>query len=188
MMQEFIEQISKTAKAATDEMHTALPGEIVSFDPGSGMATVQPKTKFKKPNGETMDFPAISGVPVQFPYSKGAAIAFPIKAGDSCMIIFSESALDYWQYGKETDTSLKFDLSNAMCIPGLSAEANDAMQEACGDDAVVIKVGGTTLKVSSDGVTITGKLTVSGEVTGSGVALSTHTHTGDSGGKTSPPG
>ena len=75
MMQEFVDQINKTARSATDDMHTALPGEIKSYDPGKGVATVLPKAKFTKPDGSTMDFPEISGVPVMFPQSKNVTIA-----------------------------------------------------------------------------------------------------------------
>lgn len=194
MMQEFVDQVNKTAQKTIEGMHTALPGEITAFDPASGMASVQPKAKFKKPNGETMDFPAVTGVPVVFPQSDSATIAWPMKPGDGCLLVFSESALDYWMYGKETDTVLKFDLSSAIAIPNLYAKGSAAMQTACSEDAVVIVAGGTTLKVAPDGVTVIGKLTVEGEIVAAGdvkanksISLATHTHGGDSGGSTTPP-
>lgn len=82
MMQEFVDQINKSARSATEDMHTALPGEIKSYDPDKGVATVLPKAKFTKPDGSMMDFPEISGVPVMFPQSKNVTIAWPIKKGD----------------------------------------------------------------------------------------------------------
>ena len=45
MMQEFTQQVEDTARAVLDEIHTALPGMIVSFNPGSGTATVKPDRK-----------------------------------------------------------------------------------------------------------------------------------------------
>ena len=165
MMQELVEQINRIARKATEGIHTAMPGEITDYDPAKGMATVQPKAKFKKPNGETMNFPAISGVPVIFPQSEKVSIAWPIKPGDSCLLICCESALDYWMYGQETDTVLKFDLSNAIAIPGLSSEGNEAMQTACNENAIVISNGGTVMKISEDGVTIEGNLKVKGSIT-----------------------
>ena len=131
MMQEFVDQINKSARSATEDMHTALPGEIKSYDPGKGVATVLPKAKFTKPDGSTMDFPEISGVPVMFPQSKNVTIAWPIKKGDGCLLVFSEQALDYWMYGKETDTKLKFDLTNAIAIPNLISGGNSTMKLAC---------------------------------------------------------
>lgn len=164
MMQEFVDQVNKTAQKAVEGMHTALPGKVTAFDPGTGLASVQPVAKFKKPNGETMDYPVVSGVPVVFPQSGSVTVAWPVKPGDGCLLVFAESALDYWQYGKETDTVLKFDLSNAIAIPNISAEASPVMAEACSEDAVVVQNGGTKLKVKADGVYIVGNLTVSGGV------------------------
>lgn len=211
MMQEFVDQINKTARSATDDMHTALPGEIKSYDPGKGVATVLPKAKFTKPDGSTMDFPEISGVPVMFPQSKNVTIAWPIKAGDGCLLVFSEQALDYWMYGKETDTKLKFDLTNAIAIPNLTSGGNGTMKLACDEDAVAIaagdttvkitpstvqaEVGGTVLTVSPDGVTIEGKLTVKGGIvarddvkaSNGSISLANHTHKGGSGGMTGKP-
>ena len=42
MMQELVNQINKSARSATEDMHTALPGEIKSYDPTKGVATVLP--------------------------------------------------------------------------------------------------------------------------------------------------
>lgn len=194
MMQEFVQSVKDTARKATEDMHTAVPATITSYDPSSGMAVVQPKAKFKKPNGETMDYPSVSGVPVVFPQSQNVTIAFPVKAGDGCLLVFSETAIDYWLYGKETATDLKFDLSSAIAIPNIAASGNAAMVEACAEDAVVVKASGAKLKVKSDGVYITGNLKVEGgiqatqDVVANGsVSLGTHTHRGDSGGTTSAP-
>lgn len=165
MLQEFVKSVKDTAKQAVDGIHTAMPAEVVSFDASSGMATVLPKAVFRLPNGKTIRYPQISGVPVVFPRSGDAVIAFPIKEGDGCLLIFSETALDLWLYGKETDTNLKFDLTNAIAIPSLSTTGSDAMRRACEENAVVIKAGETVLSISPDGVTVTGNLAVSGEIT-----------------------
>ncbi len=194
MLQEFVAEVNRSAKKAIGEIHTAVPASITAFAPGTGLATVQPKAKFKKPNGETMDYPKVSGVPVVFPQSKNVTIAFPIKPGDDCLLVFSEKALDYWQYGKETDTDLSFDLSNAVAIPNIRTTSNPAMQTACDEDAAVVKAGGVVLKVKSDAVYIEGNLNVNGKITATGdvvanssISLATHTHGGDSGGSTTGP-
>lgn len=193
MIQEFVDSVNDTAKKAVEAIHTAVPAVITTFDPITGLATVQPKAKFKKPNGGTIDYPAISGVPVVFPQSENVTIAFPIREKDNCLLVFSEKPIDYWLYGKETDTDLNFDLSSAIAIPSLKNTGNEAMQTACSENAVVIQSGGTVLKVKDDRVHIVGDLTVEGNITASGdvaandVSLKSHTHTGDSGGITSAP-
>ncbi len=124
MMQEFVQEIQNTVQRGLRGIHTAMPGRIVSFDAAKGIATVKPAMKFKKPDGKTMDFPQVTGVPVVFPQGagQGATIAFPVKPGDSCLLVVAEQSLDYWQYGQETSTDLAFDMTNAICIPGLFAQ------------------------------------------------------------------
>ena len=195
MNQELVQAFKDNFRKMANEMHTALPAKITSFDPATGMASVKPTVKYTKPDKSTIDFPEITGVPVCFPQGSGqsVSIAFPVAAGDSCILGFSEQSLDYWQYGQETGTDLRFDLSNAMCIPGLFNTANPAMQQACAENAVVLCAGGTSLVVSAGGVAIKGNVTVEGSMTTSGdtvaqgKSVSSHTHTGDSGGKTSAP-
>lgn len=174
MVQEFVLQIKKMIERQIREVHTAMPGEIVSFDPATGLATVLPSMKYRKPDGTTVDYPQISGVPVLFPQGLGgnATIAFPVVAGDSCLIIVAEQSIDYWLYGQETDTDLAFDLTDAMCIPGLFSTANPVAAEACEQNAVIVDVKGTRLTVK-DGevdinaatVKVSGNLVVEGTVT-----------------------
>lgn len=56
MMQEFVQEIQNTVQRGLRGIHTAMPGQIVSFDAAKGIATVKPAMKFKKPDGKTMDF------------------------------------------------------------------------------------------------------------------------------------
>lgn len=97
MMQEFVQEIQNTVQRGLRGIHTAMPGRIVSFDAAKGIATVKPAMKFKKPDGKTMDFPQVTGVPVVFPQGagQGATIAFPVKPGDSCLLVVAEQSLDY---------------------------------------------------------------------------------------------
>lgn len=202
MKQEFVQAIQDSIQSGLRGIHTAMPGEILSFDAAKGIATVKPAMKFKKPNGETMDFPQVTGVPVCFPQgnAQGATIAFPVKPGDGCLLVIAEQSLDYWQYGQETSTDLAFDMSNAMCIPGLFVKGNPVIEEACGQNAVIADVKGTRIAIKNGEVSITaaqvtinGSLKVNGDVqtagdtVANGVSVATHIHSGDSGGKTSPP-
>ena len=121
MIQEVVQEIEKTVRDGLKGIHTAMPGEIKSFDPGSGRATVTPNGKFTSSSGKRMAYPAISDVPVAFPVcqSAGVGVAYPVKAGVSCIIIISEVELDEWRSGAESEGSLQFDLSSAMAVPGL---------------------------------------------------------------------
>lgn len=205
MLQEFVDAVHKTVRKELQDVHTAIPGKIVSFDTATGLATVLPTMKFKKPDGTTMDFPQITGVPVVFQQGSGqkATVAFPVNAGDGCLIIIAEQSIDLWMYGQETETDLAFDLTNAICIPGLFAKPNSVVAEACRNNAIILDMNGTRVSVKEKSVEITsvdvkinGSLTVtggvtaygnlsaasvsaSGDVVGKEISLTEHTHSGD---------
>lgn len=156
-----------------------MPGKVISFDPVKGLATVQPVMKFKKPDGETMDYPQLTGVPLVFPQAlaQQATLAYPVKSGDGCLIIIAEQSIDYWMFGQETDTDLAFDLTNAVCIPGMFVSANGVVQEACNRNAIIIDVKSTRMEIGKGYIEITspevrmsGNLTVEGNVISHGSA------------------
>jgi len=114
----------------------AMPGVIVSFDPGTQRASVKPGVKMKIVQEEVsyIDLPTIQNVPVVIPYGfEGKVLlTFPIKAGDPCLLVFSDRAIDnFLQTGQsenpgasqneDTTTPRAHHLSDAMCIPGLIA-------------------------------------------------------------------
>ena len=157
MMQEVVQEIENLVMDTMKGIHTAMPGEITSFDPGSGKATVKPSGKFTSTSGKRMPYPVISDVPVAFPVcqSAGVGVAYPVKAGDSCIIIISEVELDEWRSGAESEGSLQFDLSSAMAVPGLMVGGWEMVQKACAQDAVVIASGTTEVLVSEESITAT---------------------------------
>jgi len=159
MLQEFVQSVTDTIQKELKGVHTVLPGTIVAFDPAKMVATVLPKAIFKKPNGEVLNYPQTTGVPVVIPQgaAQQATIAYPIKAGDSCLILYAEQSLDYWMYGQMTSTELKFDLTNAICIPGLFTTPNEAVKKACAENAVVVDAKGTRVIVKQDNVEIEAK-------------------------------
>lgn len=187
MLQEFTSEVEKTAKSVVDEIHTALPGEIVSYD--GNVASVKPIGKYVTSDGASLDYPVITEAPVCFPQctSGNVSICFPLKQGDSCLIIISEVELDSWRSGAKSEGVLKFDLTSGIVIPGLQKGMSEAAKNAISENAVIVKNGSTTLKVKSDGVVVEGSLTVTGDVKAGGISLKRHTHTDSEGGSTSSP-
>ena len=177
MLQEFVENIRKMIDTKINEIHTTMPGRIVSYDTETGLATVLPAMRFKLKDGTTVPYPQITGVPVLFPqtYGQQATIAYPVKPGDGCLIFIAEHSIEYWLYGKETDTDLSFDLTDAFCIPGLFQAANSVVKRACNDNAIIVAVKGAEVVVKKDEVTVTspnivfnGDVQVNGSITASG--------------------
>lgn len=159
MMQEFVHEVCKLIENKIREIHTAMPGQIVSFDSANGLATVIPAMKFKKPDGTTVDYPQISGVPVVFPQGMGgdAVIAYPVRAGDSCLLIVAEQSIDYWMYDQETETDLPFDLTNCICVPGLFQKVNSVVAEACEKDAIIMAVKDSRVTICENSIDLDAK-------------------------------
>ena len=170
MLQEFVQEIENIASDVVNQIHTAIPAKIVSYDAGTGSATVQPFGTFVKPDGTWIDYPQVSGVPVVFPQcpSKDICIAFPVNAGDSVLLVFSEVELDAWLYKGKSSNDMKYALTSAVAIPGLCQNGNEAIKEACTSNAVVVKVKDTKLTVSDNGIAIRGDLKVEGNISSTG--------------------
>lgn len=174
MLQELTKEINKTAREAVNNAHTSIPGKILSIDPGTGRAAVQPYGKYVTSDNIKLDYPVLTDVPLVLPFSQasGCGIAFPIQPGDDCLVIFSEIGLDAWMSGAESEALLRFDLSSAVAIPGLIKESGSLISQANENHAVVIS----------------GNLIVTGNITAGGINLNTHVHTsGEAGSSTSGP-
>jgi hypothetical protein len=184
------QEIENLVNDMQQNMHTCIPGKIERFDAGKCLAVVTPTGQFKTPAGKTLDYPQVNDVPVVLIQSAGqkTTIAYPIKQGDSCLIFFSEQQLDKFRDDEDAKCDLRFDLTNAIAIVGLFAQANDVIKEACDNSAVIIdnegsrvtvkkdeqecKVGGSiiTLKngeatIKASAIKLDGDLTVTGKVT-----------------------
>ena len=170
-------------------IHTSMPGRVVSYDPSTNRASVQPNGDYKSEDGRNIQYPIIHNVPIQFPMGQGgtAGITFPINAGDGCLLVFSETQNDDFLGGNKGDSedSRRHSLNDAIAIPGVYAGAAPSNVSHPGD--VCVFKGGTMLRISDGSVEIMGAtLTVSGDVIGGGISLDNHTHMGVHG-KTSPP-
>lgn len=121
MLSEFVQQIEETAQETVDNIHTAIPGKVLSFDATKCLAKIKPIGKFLTPEDELMDYPVISDVPIMFFYSQKSetGMFFPIKEGDFGLLVISETELDEWRTGSVSEATLRFDLTSAVFIPGM---------------------------------------------------------------------
>lgn len=114
--------IENTFMTLISNLHTCLPGRIETYDFKRQKATVKPLIKKKFFGGNISPLPILTNVPVVFPRTKKAGITFPLSRGDGVLIVFSERSLEAWYSSgddSEPQDSRKFDLSDAICIPGL---------------------------------------------------------------------
>lgn len=195
---DFKQKIKNLARGEISQIHTAIPGTVVSYDSGSGRASVQPFGAYKTEDGRSFDFPIIHNVPVCFPCGSGGAVGvtFPIKAGDRGIVIFSESQMDDFLSGGDSEDPRKFALSDAMFVPGLypaaPAGASGHPDELCmifngftavlGSSGFTVTIGSTVFSVTPAGISgsVSGvPFNISGgDLTVDSISLVHHTHGG----------
>lgn len=84
------------------EVNTAIPGEIISFNPELQTVTAKPCIKGTTigNNGEVkfVPLPQIIEVPVFFPFSTVSkfSLTYPVMPGDQCLLLFSQRSFDNW--------------------------------------------------------------------------------------------
>lgn len=95
------------------DLHTAMPGVVEAYDPGTQRATVRPTVRHAvlQPDGSTAyeDLPPLPEVPVLFPRAAGWFVALPVAAGDTVLLVFNEAATGAWEAG-DGDTAHPGDL------------------------------------------------------------------------------
>lgn len=151
MQQEFTQEVKNTVTEIVQGVHTAIPGKIVSYDPAKCEAEIMPYGKFKKPNGEYMNYPQLNHIPIMFPQSCGQdfSIVYPVNPGDECLILVQEQTLDTWRGGgAESDNDLRFDLTNSVAIMGMFAKPQPLAKEAQGDNKLIVQKNGHRLHIA----------------------------------------
>lgn len=175
MIQELVDSIDKRIAKHISNMHTVIPAVIDKFNEETCTVAVIPKAQYRMPDGTTIDYPKINNVPLVYPHSGTITIAFPVKKGDNCLLVFGEKSLDYWRYNRDTGKEMSFDLTDAIAIPSMNPLPDSIVRLAAKEHAVIVKTEGVTLKISDDGVTISGSVAVEGSMTLNGEPVATIT-------------
>ena len=150
-------------------IHTSFPGIIISYDHTVQKAVIQPALNKNYTDGTTAPMPILTNVPIVFPRSGGAALTFPINPGDTVLVICSERSLDNWLNtgGQVTpDDPRKFDLSDAMAIPGLYPFSQ--VSPAPNNSDVVLQYQGSQIRINANGdvqIVTSNKVAIGNQVT-----------------------
>ena len=94
-------------------IYTSLPGVIISYDPATNTASVQPAIQgiFYQSNqgvsqSQFVNLPTLIYCPVIFQHGGGVWSTYPITKGDECLISFSCRCIDaWWQNGAYNATT-----------------------------------------------------------------------------------
>ena len=137
----------------------AIPAIIVQFDPQKQTASVQPAIKDTL-QGQSVALPELSDVPVQFPRAGGYSLTFPVKAGDECLLVFSDMCIDgWWQSGGVQNQAEKrrHDLSDACAILGITSIPK-ALKNVCMEGVQLRNDSGTDyIQISEQGILLKSK-------------------------------
>ncbi|EIL3224593.1 TPA: Gp138 family membrane-puncturing spike protein [Escherichia coli] len=144
-------------------LRVALPGIIQSFDPGTVTCTVQPAIYGQRLGDDgalvSEEIPILPDVPVVFPRGGGCTLTFPVKAGDECLLVFSDRCIDFWwQSGgvQEPVDPRQHDLSDAFAIVGPQSQAQKISSISTSAVELRSDDGGTKLSLNPSTGSITG--------------------------------
>lgn len=148
------EAITNTFLSMIENMHTCLPGVVVDYDFEFSRASVKPLIKKPFIDGDVLVLPVLKDIPVVFPRSSKAGMTFPLNKGDKVLIVFSQRSLDTWKdFGKDSVPRdfRKFDLSDAICIPGMFSFNKSDKNIASNNSDLEIQNEGQTITIKKNG-------------------------------------
>jgi hypothetical protein len=139
------------------QIHTAMPGHIVSYDPASMTVTVQiglqALREMTDGSIQPVTIQPIRNVPVMFPTGGGHTLTFPIKPGDECLVIFTERSIDNWyQHGglQQPNDYRMHDINDALCFVGIRSQPNVLGGGAATHAGVATTASADTVQLRSD--------------------------------------
>jgi len=174
-------QWKEIVKQALFETRVAVPAIIQEFDAEKQVATVQIAIReiVRTTTGpKTLAIAPIYNVPVVFPRGGGFVLTMPLKAGDECLLVFSDNCFDlWWARGGVQDQfeRRRHDLTDCFAVPGPWSQqrlvvgyATDATQLRSEDGAAVIEITATgDINITSPGtIRITGSNVIITPLTG----------------------
>lgn len=183
---------------AASNLWTALPATVVSYNAVERTIVAQPTIKIsqRESKGYTqwVSIPQIPDVPVVFPGSGRYSVSWPLEVGDEILLVFAARCIDSWwqQGGVQTQAEFRLhDLSDAFAIPGPRSLPNvpasvpvSSLRLGLGDGTAYIEVteAGAVNILAPGGVTVTGTLDATEEITSDTAStahnLGTHVHGG----------
>ncbi|EIL88522.1 putative bacteriophage protein [Rhodanobacter fulvus Jip2] len=150
--------LQASAASALVDTWTALPGVIVSFDPDTSLAQVQPaiKARITAPDGSTSTAARalLVDVPVCFPGGGGCTLTFPVTEGDECLLVFAARGIDAWlEYGgvQEAMPDHRHAMNDAFAFVGVRSKARKLAQPAASTTQLRSDDGATYVEINPDG-------------------------------------
>jgi hypothetical protein len=192
------ETLQLALDSAQANMWTCLPAIVTSVNLSAQTIECQPALKSEVSfynKKEVVNFPILLDVPIMFSRGGGFAITHPVSVGDECLVVFASRCIDaWWETGEALiPTEIRFhDLSDGFAFfaptsqpKKLANVQTNALELRTIDRNFYLNLnssGVITIKASQVDIqapiTTNSTINASGNITGAGVSLNTHTHSG----------
>ena len=136
-----------------NEIHTAMPGTVESFDAGTQTANIRLGFKRAYVDGAVVEYQVVPNVPVRFPATATAWVWLPLAKGDTVMVHFAERALyPWWAQGGAQDpqSPRKMSTMDAVAVPGLRTKGTPIVPKGALDSLEVTN-GTAWIEITKDG-------------------------------------
>jgi hypothetical protein len=147
----------KVLDARLQDLHTALPCEIVSFDTTAQTAVLQPLIKSVTRDIDNREieesYPQLVDVPICWPRAGGFVITYPLAAGDIVTALFHEADLGrFLETGAESRALMleRHALSGVVALPFGPYPYASTIGETI-DGLVLGADGGAVIRIKDDG-------------------------------------
>ena len=164
------EVVERSITAAFISMDMLDPGTIVSYDPATATATVQPDLQILMQDESTQPKAPIHGVPVLWPGIGNYTFRGDLAAGTQVWLLWSQSGLEHWKAAgmgaARPGDGPFFQYADAICLPCLPRRAPlpAGAKIVIGDDTntnfismsdteIVLTVGAFSVTLDENGIT-----------------------------------
>lgn len=183
------ELLQAAVSQAIGDMFVALPGKIVTYDPITQTADVQPLLKrpvvFDDGTIEPDDLPIVPSVPIAFPRGGGFFLSFPMAKGDLVLLVFCDRSIDKYKTSGGTAPTDPIDvrtndISDAVAYPGFYPMLR-ALKDGAANSSVMAfgKETGMQIHIDETGIRLGGMAATEPAMQGTKfiAKYNSHTHT-----------
>lgn len=143
--------------ALQNELHTAFPARVMSYDAAKQTATIRPMVRRSMPTvsgGRIQEeLPDVHGVRVCWPRAGAWFVHMPLGDGDFVLVVCAERDFSRWAQTGDVGDSIddrNHSISHAFAIPGVYPRTA-SLGDTPSDALVIGKDGGATIRIKSDG-------------------------------------
>jgi hypothetical protein len=150
MKEDIVDVLNMFLDFRLENIHTVLPGKILSYDESRRLAEVEPLVQLKTSKEVDVKYSVVENVPVIFPSGKSFTLRWDVQKDDGCLILFSEASMGNFINSTGIlqiagEDSSRFSLTDAICIPGLHSVQKAIELSAIGIEIYIDKTGKITV-------------------------------------------